>query len=56
MLDVFLFRLRPSTFCLSQGEDLKSCGVPGCDLLENPDDLSDCEPEIRTDVPAACCD
>ena len=35
----------------SQGEDLESCGgVSWGDLLENPDDLSDCELETRTDV------
>ena len=37
----------------SQGEDSESCGCfSWCDLLKNPDDLSDCEPETRTDVSA----
>ena len=37
----------------SQGEDLERCGgVSWGDLLENPDDLSDCELETRTDVSA----
>ena len=38
---------------LSQGEDLKRCGgFSWVDLLEKPEDLSDCEPETRTDVSA----
>ena len=37
----------------SHGEDLESCGgFSWEDLLEKPDDLSDCEPETRTDVSA----
>ena len=36
-----------------QGEDSESCGgFSWGDLLKNPDDLSDCEPETRTDVSA----
>ena len=38
---------------LSQGRDLESCGCPSWrDILEKPDDLSDCEPETRVDVSA----
>ena len=37
----------------SQGEDLERCGgFSWSDLLDNLDDLSDCELESRTDVPA----
>ena len=37
----------------SQGEDLESCGgFSWEDLLEKLEDLSDCEPETRTDVSA----
>ena len=37
----------------SQGEDLECCGgFSWRDLLEEPDDLSDCDPETRTDVSA----
>ena len=37
----------------SQGEDLESCGgTSWCDPLVNPDDVSDCEPEARSDVSA----
>ena len=38
---------------LGQGGDLESCGgFSWEDLLEKPDGLCDCEPEIRTDVSA----
>ena len=34
---------------------MESCGgVSWVNLLENPADLSDCEPETRTDVPEVC--
>ena len=36
----------------SQGADLESCGFLGDEILEQPDDLCDCEPETRTDVSA----
>ena len=35
----------------SEGEDLESCGgASWSDPLVNPDDVSDCEPETRSDV------
>ena len=37
-------------FC--QGEDLESFGFSWEDLLEKPDELSECEPGTRTDVSA----
>ena len=40
-------------YIFSQGEDLECCGgFSWRDLLEEPDDLSDCDPETRTDVSA----
>ena len=35
-----------------QGEDSESCGGSWGDLLKNPDDLLDCEPETRSEVSA----
>ena len=36
----------------SQRENSESCGVVSWGLLKNPENLSDCEPETRTDVSA----
>ena len=35
-----------------QGEDLETCGVTRGDVLENPNDFSDCEHGTLMDVPA----
>ena len=36
----------------SQGRDLERCGgLSWSDLLDKPEDMSDCEPETRVDVP-----
>ena len=41
---------------LSQGGDLERCGgLSWRDLLEKPEDLSDCEPETRVDVSVVLC-
>ena len=35
----------------SEGEDLESGGFSWCDLLEDPDDLFDCDPGTRMGGP-----
>ena len=50
---VWVLCLRRLFDIISQGEDSESCGgFSWSDLLENPDDLPDCEPETRTEVSA----
>ena len=51
---VSVLYLRRLFHIFSQGEDLESCGgASWVDLLENPDDLSDCEPDTDGGVSGA---